>query len=331
MLPLWIAFVALVLVLLFLDLGVFHRDSEVMSGASAVRWTIAWVTVGLSFSGVVYLAYENQWFGAGTGQHAKSGIDAFSLYLTGYVLEKSLSVDNIFVMSMIFASLKIAPQYQRRVLFWGILGALFFRSVMIVAGVWLIEHLAATFYVFGAILIVSGVRMLITDGAEGEVTEREGWFVRFGRRLLPIAEGDHGDHFRTRVNGRLMLTRLSLALIAIELTDIVFAFDSVPAVLAVTTDPFLVVTSNVFAILGLRSLYFVLASMIDRFHYLKFALAALLILIGVKLFIADFWHVPNLVSLLTVLGIVSSGVIASLLLPQKEASSTVKETLTGED
>jgi len=236
----------------------------------------------------------------------------------------------IFVMSVIFASLKIAPQYQRRVLFWGILGALFFRSVMIVAGVWLIEHLSATFYVFGAILIVSGIRMLLTDD-DGDVSEREGWFVRFGRRVLPVADGDYGEHFRTRVNGRLMLTRLSLALIAIELTDIVFAFDSVPAVLAVTTDPFLVVTSNVFAILGLRSLYFVLASMIDKFHYLKFALAALLILIGGKLFIADMWHVPNTVSLLAVLGIVSLGVITSLLLPQKEASSTAEHAPKDED
>lgn len=324
MLPLWIAFFAFILILLFLDLGVFHRDSTVMSAKSAIAWTIGWVSLGVGFSGAIYLIYENHWFGAGAGAHAKTGADAFYLYLTGYVLEKSLSIDNIFVMSMIFTSLKIAPEYQHRVLFWGILGALVFRSGMIVSGVWLIEHLTATFYVFGAVLIVSGIRMLFekSDEESEQREQREGWFVRLGRRILPIANDDHGDRFRARVDGKLMLTKLSLALIAIEFTDIIFAFDSVPAVLGVTSDPFIVITSNVFAILGLRSLYFVLASMMNRFHYLQIALAALLILIGAKLFVMDLWHVPNIVSLLAVLGIVSLGVIASLALPAKNKNAS---------
>jgi tellurite resistance protein TerC len=314
MVPLWIGFFVLVLALLALDLGVFNKDGGEMSTASAVRWTIAWIGVGVAFGAFVYFVYENHWFGAGGSSESLSGGDAVSLYFTAYVLEKSLSVDNIFVISFIFSGLNIAPEHQRRVLFWGIIGALVFRTIMIGGGVWLIEHFAATFYIFGAILVFSGLRMLISsEEAEGE----QGWFVRGARKLLPIADGDYGDRFRARVDGKLMLTQLSLALIAIELTDVVFAFDSVPAVLAISSDPFIVVTSNVFAILGLRSLYFVLASMMNRFHYLEIALSILLILIGAKLFAHNFVHIPNKVSLLTVLGVVGLGVGASLLTKPK--------------
>lgn len=314
MLLLWIGFFAFVLALLALDLGVFHRDSEEMSTSSAVRWTLAWIAVGVAFSGFIYLMYENHWLGAGQGKEPLSGGTAVSLYFTAYVLEKSLSVDNIFVISLIFTSLHVAPEHQRRILFWGILGALVFRTLMIGGGVWLIEHVAATFYVFGAILVFSGFRILIDD-ADDE--HSEGWLVRAARKVLPIAKGDFGDRFRARVDGKLMLTQLSLALIAIELTDVVFAFDSVPAVLAISSDPFIVVTSNIFAILGLRSLYFVLASMMDRFHYLQIALAILLILIGAKLFAHNFVHISNSISLSVVLGVVTLGIGASLLTKPK--------------
>ncbi len=320
MLPLWIGFIAVVLGLLALDLGVFNRDTGALSPRAAIGWTLAWSAVGVSFGGLVYFIYENHWFGAGGS--GMGGGDAASVYFTAYVLEKSLSIDNIFVMSLIFTNLKIAPAQQRRVLFWGILGALVFRSAMIVGGVWLIDHFTVTFYLFGAILAISGIRMLISTEDEDD----EGWFVRTSRRVLPIAEGDYGDRFRARVNGKLMLTQLSLALIAIELTDVVFAFDSVPAVLAITSEPFLVVTSNVFAILGLRSLYFVLASMMDRFHYLEVALALLLILIGVKLFAHDHVHVSNQVSLLAVLGIVGVGVLASVFTKPKDESESPSDT-----
>lgn len=314
MLPLWIGFIVVVLGLLALDLGVFNRNAGALSSRAAVGWTLAWVSVGISFGGLVYVMYEQHWFGAGVGAHAMGGGDAASIYFTAYVLEKSLSVDNIFVMSLIFTNLKIAPEHQRRVLFWGILGALAFRTAMILGGVWLIDHFTVTFYVFGAVLVFSGIRMLVSVEGENE----EGWFVRTTRRVLPIAKGDYGDRFRARENGRLMLTQLSLALIAIELTDVVFAFDSVPAVLAITADPFLVVTSNVFAILGLRSLYFVLASMMDRFHYLELALALLLVLIGAKLFTHNIVHISNTVSLIVVLGVVVTGVGASLLVPPRQ-------------
>lgn len=314
MLILWIGFFVFVMALLALDLGVFNRDAKEMSTGTAVRWTLAWISVGVAFSGFVYFMYEGHWYGAGQGEEQLSGADAVSLYFTAYVLEKSLSVDNIFVISLIFTSLKISGEQQRRILFWGILGALVFRTIMIGGGVWLIEHVAATFYIFGAILVFSGLRMLIsTDEEEHD----EGWFVRGARRVLPIAKGDFGDRFRARVDGKLMLTQLSLALIAIELTDVVFAFDSVPAVLAISSDPFIVVTSNIFAILGLRSLYFVLASMMNRFHYLQVALAFLLILIGAKLFAHNHVHIPNLVSLATVLGVVVVGIAASVLIKPK--------------
>ncbi len=315
MLPLWIGFIAVVLSLLALDLGVFNRGGGALSPKAAIGWTLAWIAVGVAFGGFVYFIYANQWFG--TEASGMSGGDAASVYFTAYVLEKSLSIDNIFVMSLIFTNLKIPPAQQRRVLFWGILGALAFRSGMIVGGVWLIERFTFTFYVFGGILAVSGLRMLMS----AEDDEDEGWFVRTAKRVLPIAKGDYGDRFRARENGKLMLTQLSLALIAIELTDVVFAFDSVPAVLAITSEPFLVVTSNVFAILGLRSLYFVLASMMDRFHYLEVALALLLILIGAKLFAHEHVHVSNQVSLIAVVGVVSLGVLASLLTTPKEADT----------
>lgn len=316
MLPLWIGFFALVVVFLALDLGVFNRDSHEMGTTEALKWTGVWVGVGVAFGGLVYLMYEGHWLGAGhtggglDGTSPLGGLEAMSLYFTAYVLEKSLSVDNIFVISLIFTGLKIAPANQRRVLLWGILGALVFRTIMIGGGVWLIEHFTATFYVFGGILVLSGLRMLF--GSENE-EEEQGWFVRIARRILPIAEGDYGDRFRARENGKLMLTQLSLALIAIELTDVVFAFDSVPAVLAISTDSFIVVTSNVFAILGLRSLYFVLASMMNRFHYLQVALSVLLLLIGAKLFAHNFVHISNTISLSVVLAVVGLGVGASLL------------------
>ncbi len=316
MLMLWIGFFAFVMALLALDLGVFNRDSEEMSTASAARWTLVWIGIGVGFSGFIYCVYEYHWFGAGLHDTNVDGATAVSLYFTAYVLEKSLSIDNIFVISLIFTSLKIPGEHQRRILFWGILGAVFFRTIMIGGGVWLIDHVAATFYVFGAILVFSGARMLFSSDDDDD---DEGWLVRAARRVLPVAKGDFGDRFRTRVDGKLMLTQLSLALIAIELTDVVFAFDSVPAVLAISSDPFLVITSNIFAILGLRSLYFVLASMMNRFHYLQVALAFLLILIGAKLFAQNLVHISNAVSLSVVLGVVSLGIAASLFTKPKSS------------
>jgi tellurite resistance protein TerC len=310
---LWLGFFALVFAMLALDLGVFHRRAHEIRLREAMGWSIFWITLGTAFSGVVYLIYQHHWGGAGLLVGADiDGADAAVLYLTGYLLEKSLSVDNLFVISLLFYGLAVPPKYQHRLLFWGIIGALIFRCAMITGGVWLVNQFTWTFYVFGGFLVISGVRIMLS-GHEDEPQPETSWFLRFIRRVLPVAQDDHGARFITRERGRLVVTHLAIALLAVEVTDIIFAVDSVPAILAVTTEPFIVITSNVFAILGLRALYFVLAGMISKFRYLKVALAILLVLIGGKMLAYQVYHLPNLASLALVISIVGAGVIASLV------------------
>jgi tellurite resistance protein TerC len=308
---LWIGFFALVFVMLALDLGVFHRKAHEIAIREAVGWSVFWVSLGLAFSGVVYFIYENHWGGAGLGPRPLDGGDASILYLTGYLLEESLSVDNLFVISLLFRSMAVPARFQHRLLFWGIIGALVFRGTMIAGGVWLVHKFVWTFYIFGAFLVISGIRMLLARDEE-EPEPQASWFFKVIRRVLPMAKEDHGSRLVARERGRIVFTYLAVALVAIELTDIVFAVDSVPAILAVTTEPFIVVTSNVFAILGLRSIYFVLAGMMDKFRYLKTALSVLLLIIGGKMIAHDLVNIPNLVSLAVVIGVVATGVIASL-------------------
>ena len=258
MLTLWIGFFAAVLVMLALDLGVFHRESHAVGIREALGWTAVWMALGLAFGGLVYLIYERRWFGAtvqaGPGQLTGGGLQAMGQYLTAYLLEKSLSVDNIFVISIIFGSFGVPARHQHRVLFWGILGALVARGAMIAGGVWLVARFTWVFYIFGTYLAGTGIRMLtVKHDPQGE-GPAESWFTRLMRRLLPMAAGEHDGKFWAREEGRVVFTRLFLALLAVEATDVIFAVDSVPAVLAVSADPFIVVTSNVFAILGLRSL-----------------------------------------------------------------------------
>jgi tellurite resistance protein TerC len=319
---LWIGFFSLVFVMLALDLGVFHRKAHEIKIREAIGWTIFWVTLGLSFTGVVYAIYENSVGGAGVvdARHHLRGGDAAILYLTGYLLEESLSVDNLFVISLLFRSMGVPGRFQHRLLFWGIMGALVFRGTMIAGGVWLVSHFTWTFYLFGLFLVISGIRMILA-GDDEEPEPEASWFFRALRKVLPMAKQDHGSRLLARENGRTVVTYLFIALLAIELTDIVFAVDSVPAILAVTTEPFIVVTSNVFAILGLRSLYFVLAGMMSKFRYLKTALSILLVVIGAKMLLHDFLHdVPNLnlISLAVVVGVVATGVIISLLADARE-------------
>ena len=315
---LWIGFFSLVFVMLALDLGVFHRKAHVIDIREAIGWTIFWVTLGLSFTGVIYLIYENQWGGAGAWRHRDlGGGDAAILYLTGYLLEESLSVDNLFVISMLFRSMGVPARFQHRLLFWGIMGALVFRGTMIAGGVWLVSHFTWTFYLFGGFLVISGIRMLFA-GDEEEPQPETSWVFRTMRKVLPMAKEDHGSRLFSRENGRFVVTHLAIALLAIELTDIVFAVDSVPAILAVTTEPFIVVTSNVFAILGLRSIYFVLAGMMSKFRFLKTALSLLLVVIGGKMLAHDFLHVPNLISLAVVVGVVATGVVLSIFADARE-------------
>jgi tellurite resistance protein TerC len=355
----WTAFICFVLLLLALDLGVFHRKAHVVSVKEALAWSAVWISLALAFTAFVYLGYEHQWMGLGTRPDAvdgkiNGGSQAVVKYLTGYVVEKSLSVDNIFVIAMIFGFFAVPAMYQHRVLFWGILGALVMRGAMIAVGAQLIARFHWILYLFGVFLIITAVRMLTmkSHGAPGENV-----MVRFVRRIFPVTDEFHGEHFWVRAGsktahepavpgassaadeqvsrmersrpGRVMLTPLALALVMVETTDLIFAVDSIPAIFAITADPFLVFTSNVFAILGLRSLYFALAGMMDKFRYLKLALAIVLAVVGVKM-LAVHWLKDlfgdsfNFILLGVVLGILALGVIASLIADRRGGGEAVE-------
>jgi tellurite resistance protein TerC len=312
----WGGFLAFFLTLLFLDLSVLHRESAELSVKQALFWTSVWVSVALSFTLVVYGLYEHRWLGFEPGPGVGGGADAVVLFVTGYLLEWSLSVDNIFVIALIFSYLKIPALYQYRVLFWGIVGAIVLRGLMIATGTALLAHFDWMFYVFGAILLISALRMLRDDD---EVPDFGASFpARLVRRFIPVTDELDRARFFVRRDGVLHATPLFVALVMVELTDVVFAVDSIPAILAVTQDPFLVFTSNAFAILGLRSLYFAVAGLMVMFRYLKYSLVLILAFVGVKMLLVSHFHVPNLVSLGIILGTLAGGVVASLWAARRE-------------
>lgn len=321
----WLGFFALVALLLFLDLGVVHRRAQEQTLRTAAMWTLAWVALGLAFSGVVYVMYENNWLGV----HPNGdGADASVTYVSAYLLEQALSIDNIFVMSLLFRSFKMPLKYQHRVLFWGILGAVIFRVIMLAGGAYLAHKFDFIFYIFGAYLAYQGGKLFVEalkeeddeDEGEGESTSKNR-AVRALRTFLPVKDGDFGGKFTVRVDGKKFFTTVFVCLIVIELTDVVFALDSIPAVLSVSNDTFIMVTSNIFAILGLRSLYFVLAGAMSKFHYLKYALAVLLVFIGVKMFAHSWLHIEDWLSLVIIAGILGTGVAVSLLFSGREPAS----------
>ncbi len=317
----WIGFFALVAALLALDLGVLHRRNEEQSFRAALKWTIFWVAIGLAFSGVVYLIYDNHWMGARLCDdrgNVLPGGDAVMTYVSAYLLEEALSVDNIFVMSLLFRSFRVPAKYQHRVLFWGIIGAIVFRVTLLGGGAFLAKRFTWVFYIFGGYLVYAGGKLFFgdEDDEDDNVLERS-MAVRILRRFVRIVDGDHGGRFVITERGRKALTTLAVCLIVIELSDIVFALDSIPAVLAVSQETFIMVTSNIFAILGLRSIYFVLAGAMAKFEYLKIALAVLLILIGAKMIAHDLVHIPDAYSLVAIAGIISIGVIASIIASRK--------------
>lgn len=316
MIWLWLGFLAFVLACLALDLGVFHRKAHVIRAKEALAWTGVWIGVALLFTPVIYLLYEHHVCGVGICAPANVGGRQASLeYLSGYLLEKSLSVDNIFVIALLFGHFRVPGEHQHRVLFWGILGALLLRGIMIGAGTALFSAFSWMAYVFGALLLFTAFKMAWDRGAE-EIHPDKGLLIRLVRRFYPVSPSYDGRHFFTRLaDGRRAVTPLFLVLVSVEITDVIFALDSIPAVLAVTADPFLVFTSNVFAILGLRSLFFAVHDLMSRLHYMKACLVVLLAFIGVKMTLTHHVKIPIGLSLGLIALILAVGIGASLLRP----------------
>jgi len=296
----WVGFIAFVLAMLALDLGVFHRQAHEVHPKEAGIWTAVWVALALLFAGGLYMV---------SGRHVAL------TFLTGYVVEEALSADNIFVMVLIFEYFRVPKVCQHRVLFYGILGALVMRGLFIAVGAALIATFHWILYVFGAMLVITGVRMGIKGDEEFDGEQNR--IVRAARRLLPFSQDFHGKHFFVVEAGRKVATPLLLVLILVELTDLVFAIDSIPAIFGVTTDPFIVFTSNIFAVLGLRSLYFLLAAVVDRFHLLKYGLALILSFVGFKMLTERFIEIDIVLSLSIILGVLALSITASLVWPRR--------------
>ncbi len=318
----WIGFLFFVAALVALDLGILNRNYREIKFQEALAWTAVWFCVALIFNLFIYLLYGQNWLGwAAVSTHHLNGEQAALQFFTGYLVEKSLSIDTIFVIAMIFCYLKVPLSEQHRVLFWGILGAVILRGVMILGGIPLVDRYDWLIYVLAMLLIASAVKMLVIrhDMLDPDIT----LVIRWTKKLFPVTDAFDGDRFFTMQQGTRVATPLFLALILTEASVIIFSIDSVPAILPVTRDPFLIFTSNVFAILGLRSLYFALAGMMDRFRYLKVSLAFLLAYIGVKVLLTHHHPIPNLVSLAIIGGILAVGVGASLLAANRDTAELV--------
>jgi tellurite resistance protein TerC len=315
---LWVGFVAFVLCMLALDLGVFHRRAHVVGVREAFAWTGFWVTLAVLFNILVYFIYENHWLGMGLGPYQEpNGRDAALKFLTGYIVEESLSLDNVFVIALIFSYFRIPTRYQHRVLFWGIVGAQIMRGAMILAGTALIHRFDWVMYVFGAFLILTAIKLFITK--QESMHPDRNLLVRIARKIYPVSTQLDGQKFFTRVDGRKAITPLLLVLLLVESSDVMFAVDSIPAIFAITQDPFIVFTSNIFAILGLRSLYFALAGVLDKFRYLRTSLVFVLAFVGVKMLLSHQRPIPVAASLAVIVGILLAGVLASVLVTRRES------------
>jgi tellurite resistance protein TerC len=293
---LWIGFIVLVFILLALDLGVFHRKAHVIKMKEAILLSLFWISIAVMFNIVIYFQFGEQ--------------KAFE-FLTGYVIEKALSVDNLFVFLMVFSYFHVSSVYQHKILFWGILGALIMRAIFIAAGVTLIEQFHAVIYIFGAFLVITGIKMALMG--DKKIEPEKNPVLRYLRKVVPIAENYHDDKFFIKRVGKYFATPLFVVLVVVESTDIIFAVDSIPAILAITIDPFIVYTSNVFAILGLRALYFALAGVMPMFYYLNYGLSAILAFVGTKMLISDYYEVPIMVSLGVVAAILITSVSLSVI------------------
>ena len=297
----WGVFLLVVIAMLMVDLGVFHRKAHVLSMREATIWSIVWVVVALVFNAIVWV-----WLG-----HQKA-----LEFFTGYLVEKALSADNIFVFAVLFNYFAVPPEYRHRVLFWGVLGAIVFRLTFILAGTALLKKFHWVVYIFGIIVIVSGIKLLMRK--DEEIDPERNPVLRLARRFLPITPNYHGQNFFVRLNGKFMATPLALVLLVVESTDIVFAIDSIPAIFAITRDPFIVFTSNVCAILGLRALYFLLEGMIRLFQYLDEGLAVILVFIGIKMLVSEFYKIPTWVALGFVAAVLAITIALSLMAERRE-------------
>lgn len=293
---LWIGFNGFVLAMLAVDLGVFHRHAHTVSLKEALSWSLVWIALALVFNAGLYI-----W----------QGPEPALQFLAGYLIEKSLSVDNIFVFVLLFSAFGVPAAYQRRVLLWGVLGALVMRGILIAVGAVLLEDFHWIIYLFGAFLIFTGIRMAVHK--ETEVHPERNPVLKLVRRVVPVTNGYEQDRFTVRKAGQLWVTPLLLVLVAVETTDLIFAVDSIPAIFAVTGDPFIVYTSNVFAILGLRSLYFVFANIIHQFYYLRLGLAVILAFVGIKMVLTDLYHIPTGLSLLVIALVLTIAIMASIV------------------
>ena len=302
----WIAFIAFIILLLSLDLGVFHRKTHEVKIKEALIWSAVWISLALIFNyGIYYFM----------------GKEKALEFLTGYLIEKSLSIDNLFVFIMLFTFFDVKPRYQHKVLFWGILGALILRAIFIFAGVALISKFHWIIYIFGGFLVYTGIKMLFHNDEKIEPDKNP--LVKLFKKFFPVTETMHGGNFFVKINAKTVATPLFVVLLVVEFTDLIFAVDSIPAILAVSNDTFIIFTSNVFAILGLRALYFALAGITKYFHYLKYGLSAILVFVGVKMVIVGFYKIPIHYSLFTILGILIISILLSLIFPKKEEITTL--------
>jgi tellurite resistance protein TerC len=305
----WIGFIAFIILLLVIDLGVFHRKSHEVKIKEALIWTGVWILLALIFNYGVYVYM---------------GKEKAVEFLAGYLIEKSLSIDNLFVFIMLFTFFDVKPQYQHKVLFWGIIGALIMRAIFIFSGVILISKFHWIIYIFGAFLVFTGIKMLIQK--DEKVSPDKNPLVRLFKKLFPVSDTMHGDKFFVKINAKTVATPLFIVLLVVEFTDLIFAVDSIPAILAISNDSFIIFTSNVFAILGLRALYFALAGITKLFHYLKYALSAILVFVGIKMLIVDLYKIPVTYSLFAIVAMLLIAILFSYILPKKEDDlKTIKQ------
>ena len=295
---LWIGFTVFVILMLALDLGVFHRKAHIVSTREALTWSCVWVSLALVFNAGVYF-----YFGSEKGTE----------FLTGFLIEKALSIDNIFVILVTFTLFSIPQLYQHKVLFWGILGALIFRAIFIFLGATIIQNFHSVMYVFAAILIYTAIKLM--KEREEDPDPEKNFFYRFFRKIFPTTNGLREDHFFVKENGKWLATPLFLALLTVEISDVIFAVESIPAIFAITQDPFIVYTSNIFAILGMRSLFFLLSGVMGKFHYLKIGLSLVLGFVGLKIIVSGFYKIPVFLSLGVVAFLIGGSIVLSLLKP----------------